>query len=458
MDDARTDAVRQRLDMHLADEDGITLVEVMVAIVLLGIILSAMAQSLVTSMTAAQAQERQVHATSLSRQLVEEVRGLPWPQLGLCDDDVTATFPSGTYEYPDGTTETVVRLSMSDDICSPISEAPVRPTATVERNGVEYTVTTVITWHDDPVDGTAAAGTDDDPDDLKHLLVETSWDHRGDPASTVSEAYVAEDAFTPVLIPEVLHAGGVSYTYLHHYDGEDEGAAENDGLTQTDVVLRVTASVPQSGVNVRWLTADGTYISPVPMSSTDKLEWTYTIEEGSPDFDVNRLSNGETVFEFTGSDDATGELTVAFARGLFLIEPAGVGVSDVGLIGPAGGAPGTTLRVLPDGQLCGPYTLTTFADGLLRSDFVTAVWTDGLGQQEMRAAGGDDADPTGARFTSTLMGSVAADDTGALPATVTVSFYLQRIGDGLTVGQDPATSTPPWSPSVDLTVEEVASC
>lgn len=450
------------------DEEGISIVEMLVAIVLLGLIMGGMARSLVVTMMSAQGQERQVRATSLARELMEEARGVSWEQLGLCQDDIDAEFSSGTYTFPDGD-KVVVPLSMSSSICSPIEDAPLRPVRVITRDDVDYEVRVVVGWHDDPIDGVAPSDTE--PDDLKHLLVAVSWGHQGQDLSTQMESFVGEDAFTPVLTPTVLQedASGnpASVTYLNRYDGVDEAPNENDGLTQTDVLLTVTTSTPQSAVTARWLKADGTYISPVAMLKVDALTWEHLIPNGSPDFESNRLANGETIFEFTGTDEATSATSVAYARGLFLIERIGVGVSAVGVLEPDGSGPTTTLRADAAGTLCGPYTLTVFADGLLRSDFVRAVWTHDLGTSEMQNSGSGSADARGAGFTASLSGSVplvsdAAEEDGTRPVDqVTVSFYLERVGDGHTVGSDPLADpppTPPWTPSQSFTVEEVASC
>lgn len=431
-------------------EDGISLVEVLVAILVLGLIMGAMAQTLVGSLQSAQAQERQVHATSLTRQLVEEARGLPWPKLGLCEDDIPAVFPGGTYDYADGSSEVLVPISMQDEICAGVGDPPLQPRTTIERNGVAYTVTTVVTWHDDPLDNDAS-GNDADPEDLKRILVRADWEIRGQPRSTIIESFVAEDAYAPPLVAEVLHEGGVNYTYLNAYDGD----GTNDGLTQTPVVLRVTAAVPQSGVEVTWTNADGSTVTR-GLGSADKLVWTHTIPPGDTDFTANRLSNGETVFEFTAREAATARVGNTFARGLFLIEPSGVGVRDERLIG-ADGVQVSSVRVA-SGQTCGPYTLSIFVDGLLRSDFVTAVWTDGLGQQEMRA-GEEDSTRMGATFSATLPISPLPAGGGTPPASVTVSFFLQRVGDGLTLGKEPSTAdTSSWDPNEPFAVTEVASC
>lgn len=444
---------------RFAEEEGISLIEVLVAIMLLGLIMGAMARSLTTSLFSTQKQERQVHATSLVRELLEEARGLPWTQLGLCQDDVAATWgipPGGTYSHASGP-ETVVQLAMQNDICSPLSDAPLRAASQQVRNGVTYDLLTVVTWTDDPLDGTKAAGTDADGEDLKHVWVQATWDSRGQPATTVSETYVAEDATSPVLSTEVIHdppTAAVTYTYLNKYDGLDN----NDGLTQEDVLLRATATTPQSGVVVRWLKADGNYISPIGMTPADGGHtFTWTIPNGSPDFDMNRLANGETVFEFTASDAATGRQTVVFDRGLFLIEPGGVGVSSATLIDASG--PASTLRVDTSGVPCTPTRMEIFVDGLLRSDFSTAAWTGGLsGQQSMEGVETSLAH-RGASFKADIQGPVGGlvdsdGDEVVDSGSVTASFYLQRNGDSYTLGQNPATtSMTTWDPQRTFAVE-----
>lgn len=70
------------------DEAGLTLVEMLVSIVLLGVILSAVAVSLITFTRDASASERRVQATALVNELHEEFESIPFELAGLYEGEL----------------------------------------------------------------------------------------------------------------------------------------------------------------------------------------------------------------------------------------------------------------------------------------------------------------------------------------------------------------------------------
>lgn len=384
----------------------------LVAIVILGLIMGAMARTLTSSMFSVQGQQAQVRASALVQEVLEEAAGIAWGDLGLCESEATGLYSSGTYTFADNTTEPLVLLPDSSSLCDPLDEAPLRAARTHERDGIQYDTITVVTWKDE--DGVGSS------DDLKHVLVRTDWTDRGRPRTTLAETYLAPNALEAVLATEIIHAGSQTYTYLD----------KETGLTDTVVVLRVVAVRPQSAVSVAWRDSNGELVSRnMGSPQSDRLVWELTIPRGSPDFNVNRLANGETLFEFTATDADNASTFTAFDRGLFLLEPAGLAFT---LLSPL------EIRVDPQGSLCSPVTLSVYGRGLLSSDIVQATWSEGLGQVSLLSV--PDEDPSGAVFEQTYdTGSISPPADGT-EKTITVSVTGTRVADDQTVVSDPAES------------------
>lgn len=384
---------------RFADEEGISLVEMLISIVLLSIILGAMARSLTTALFSAQGQERQVQATAQLQESLEQINGVRWADAGLCRAAVTAHFGGTTYTHEDGTTEPLVLLDDSDETCT----APILvPARTVTRAGVDYTVETVLTWTDDPSDD--VSGTDpNSPQDLKHALVSVEWEHQGSPRSVSNETYLAPNALEKPVRTQVEHSSGQSFTYLW----------TDTNLTKTDVYLRVFTVVPQSGITVTWARQDGSMVAPQPMTDVNgkQTEWRLLIPNGSPEFAINQLPNGETLFQFSATDAATATAQSFLDRGLFVIEEAGHTVTATTVP--------TSVRI-KDGVAC-PFTVEVFVRGALTSDLVSATWTNGPTETALTAVG---SNSTGTSFRATFTGQ-----TGFASGLTTLTVTAVRVAD-----------------------------
>jgi type II secretory pathway pseudopilin PulG len=395
-------ALRARL-RH--EEDGISLVEVLVAIVVLGLIMGAMARTLTSSLFSVQGQQAQVRATALVQELLEEAAGVAWADLGLCKSEAIGMHPTGDYTHGDGTTEPLVLIPDSSSLCDPLDDAPVRAERTHDRDGIEYRTTTVVSWTDE--DGLGS------PDDLKHVMVLADWTQRGEARTTLAETFLAPNALEAVLATEIIHDGSQTYTYID----------KDTGLTESDVVLRAVAVRPQSGIMVRWRDSNGDFVSRAmdPVTS-DGLVWERLIPEGSPDFDINRLANGETLFEFSATDRDNATVFEAFDRGLFLLEPDGL---ELTLGGP------DAIGVDAAGSLCGPVTLSVDARGMLSSDILDVVWSEGFGTASL--ASSPDDDPTGALFEIVHSSGVISPPPEDASKTVRANLTGTRVADNETV-------------------------
>jgi prepilin-type N-terminal cleavage/methylation domain-containing protein len=146
-------SVRTSTDRRgLHDEAGMTLAEVMVAILVLGVVLSGFAAAIMGSLRAINISEREVRATSLAQEAVEELQSTEWQSAGLYTDEVN-TAPS---EWNGGDTTT---FEGDDLVLLPTPAAGARlaqvpePRTVVARGNVDYTVDRYITWVDGNGDG-----------------------------------------------------------------------------------------------------------------------------------------------------------------------------------------------------------------------------------------------------------------------------------------------------------------
>jgi Tfp pilus assembly protein PilV len=145
-----------------------TLAEVMVAILVLGIVLSGFAAAIMGSLRAINLSEREVRATSLAQQTVEELQSLDWDAAGLYTNEVNAA-PA---EWNGGNTSTYA----GDDLVllptppadARLAQVPLPRSESVQGN-VTYTVDRYITWVDGDGDGTR---------ETKRFTVLVTWPDR----------------------------------------------------------------------------------------------------------------------------------------------------------------------------------------------------------------------------------------------------------------------------------------
>jgi type II secretory pathway pseudopilin PulG len=411
-----------RVDGHrLADEAGISLVEVLVTVVLLGIVMGAMARSLTVSLISAQGQESQVRATALLQESLEQVVGVRWDEAALCQSAADARFSGGSYTYPDGTVETLVVLDDDDETCTQAGGPPIVPFATVGRDGTSYDVETVVTWSDDPLDDESGS----DPNsaqDVKHVQVTVTWEQRGEARSVVNETYRAPGGYEQRIQTQVDHAGTQTLTYL-------DWDPSTPQWTMTTTYLRLWTQTPQSGVTVSWVRADDTAVGPLAMSNvgSDGVTWQLEIPDGSPDQAINNLANGETIFTFASTDAATAEVTITFDRGLFVIQQPEHEVTSRTY---------PSEIVVDDGVTC-DFSLGVVVRGALSSDLVDASWSAGPSPTALVSTA---SSSTGATFETSF------DDATGFTAgtTTTLTVSVERIADGHIITE-----------SVDIPVREL---
>jgi type II secretory pathway pseudopilin PulG len=146
-----------------------TLVEVMVAIFILGVILTAFAGVIITSLRAIATSEREVHATALAQQSIEEFQSIAWEAVGLYEDEVLdlADWNGGNTDTFEG--DDLVLLAPPLNAGSRLVQVPAPRDAVVIAN-TEYTVERYVTWIDSDGDGTP---------ETKRFTADVTWTHMG---------------------------------------------------------------------------------------------------------------------------------------------------------------------------------------------------------------------------------------------------------------------------------------
>src|SRR5665811_1317192 len=161
-------ALSQR--QRVQKQRGFTLIEVLVASLLLMIVLIPLLGIFISSVSASLKAETENAASLLAQEQIEELRGLNYASLTLdsdpstgalvaADSDIDTSDGSAKYVWADATYNVVAEKEGSVDP---------RPEI-IDRRNVSFTVQRYILWVDDPTDNTISQ-------DYKKVLIEVSWE------------------------------------------------------------------------------------------------------------------------------------------------------------------------------------------------------------------------------------------------------------------------------------------
>jgi type II secretory pathway pseudopilin PulG len=156
----------------IASEEGYSLAEMMVAIMVLGFVLSGLASVLITSISATVMNERETRATAYAQQAIEQLQSVDWDFAGLYTDDIAAAPTSWSDRlsdpgFYDGLQ--LVTIPGPTPAAARVDSVP-PPTRTISDAGVDYQVHRFVTWVDRSGDGVA---------DTRRFTVVAEWDDRG---------------------------------------------------------------------------------------------------------------------------------------------------------------------------------------------------------------------------------------------------------------------------------------
>ena len=174
----------------LRDDEGMSLIEVSLAMVILAIVLAAAAAALITFVKGISANEGAVRANQLANATMERLRTAPWDSVafGPAATGYRSSFESRpTANIPSGAAVDAEILPLKT--VSPQAGDGGSPT---------YTVRTDITWVDDCKNGLSNAASFD----YKQFTVEVTWSDRSGSHVVRADTYRAPRAseYTPVVV------------------------------------------------------------------------------------------------------------------------------------------------------------------------------------------------------------------------------------------------------------------
>ncbi|MEX2618640.1 MAG: prepilin-type N-terminal cleavage/methylation domain-containing protein [Egibacteraceae bacterium] len=366
-----------RLRRRLDGDDGISLVEMLVAFVILGVVMSASASFFTTALVSVQNAESRTKATALANEELENLRVLAFDEVGFYDDDFDGAIP------PD----TVLLASQR-----PVDARAPLPEETLDASGLTVTVRRSIVWIDNTQ--TSAA------QDYKQLRVALDWSDRGQARSVSVDSLRSP---TPDEAPGsdfVLSLLGVAPELVYINSDGTLDTTLNDSLA-----LTALTSAEADFVAARYVQRGVTDVTERSLVSSDHLNWSGTVTAA----DGHTFPNGDVLFTFVATRASPYEQEVIGSTLVRFLQPLAV-VSVT-----------STVCVT---SLVDPVDIDTEIDGLVDEDTVTVTYESGTvnAQQTTATAGGS-------LLTATIPGGSLA------PGSNTITTAGQRGSDGATVSR-----------------------
>lgn len=397
-------AIRRRL-VH---DDGLSLVEILVALFLLALVLMGLASTMTASLASITRDEQRVRATQLANQLLEDLRVVPWDDLGFYAGDGGY---QAVFDGADTVTLTGVRPSGS--------RAPLPGPRTVTRDGVQYTTMLNAVWYDESGDGQAPS--DPDPHDAKRTHVTIAWtDRSGAVRSFDSEAIrvptVAEvpaPSGTPSPSPTASPSPSPSPTtgmQISDYTiSPTIVTITPSGDTQSDINVSVTTSLP---VATPTLTYNTVTVGMQEVVGSGSTQWTHIVAAGNGTFNP-----GDYTFTVTANGSAESD---SESKAVTFVQP----VLDPVLIRTPTLTPAAPLCVSGTGgnrRLRQNVTVRFEVDGVSSGATVRVAWS--------RDTGSTAATATGPGSTGTLYEAVIPANQRFRDLTTTVTITARRTVD-----------------------------
>jgi hypothetical protein len=415
------------------NEDGLSLVEMMVAMVVVAIVLMAMASVAIASMISTQRSEAVVASTQLGNEILEEYLALPFEMLALYDSEAEDHFGVAA-EFEDEPLYTIPDPLVRDP------RVPVPLRTAVEHQGISFDVETAIVEVDE--DATKSG------QDYRRVIVLLTWEVRGDTRTARTEAMVTPDPeeqpVTVTIQPDVIRL----------LPGDAEG---DRGKAEEDFTVRVDAIEPQSSVKVTYLNRSGVE-QDVALDPQDayKTIWSKTFSNNST---TRRYANGGTLFEVTAVGQNNDRVSTTMGRVLFLEDLA---LGEGRLV-----AEPERVEVDPDGRVCDGFGLVAEVTGAVRSDPLTLrfegdadVSEDDPDTPPALTFSSGEAITDGARYSLEVTSDDLEDlDVNGQPHVQSgdeeLRFFLRmwRSADDAQLGVDGSQGV-----AVTMPVDEVASC
>ena len=264
-------------------EDGLTIVEMLVALIILGIVFSAVGAALVNLTRASVTSERRVQATAILTELHERLQALDWDFAVVYEEEMALLDEVGDYEAPVGGSPATFdgeELVSVEAGCSPI-DPPECGNPSVPRvfqaelegaDGRTYEVYQAVTWADR--DGVA-------PRTTKRFTTIVSWKFLG---REVTQRLESERTPTGAEQPDGEQSIGVAFDVIPSSVQLDDGGFLAQDMT-LDVIFPVSDLAGVTGeVSVTFRDSNGDDVRFVleQMGSTRVFREVVEFDEAAP--------------------------------------------------------------------------------------------------------------------------------------------------------------------------------
>jgi len=274
------------------DDAGISLVEMLVALVVTSIAFTALAAAILTGVRSAQTATVVTGGNQLASEQVERLRAIDWSLLGHYADE-----PGWGSGYYGG--ENLVKVAATTPSPRPV-EVPYLAAQTVTIKNVAYSVTTRVTWAGSSV-GTPNTGA---TYASKRITVTVTSNFRGQTRTSTQTALRTPNA-KEMKPPSAAGATPISITASSVSPNQPLGP--NGELTEELILLASTSVVAQDVTATYTLATGATATAALTPDATAK-QWTIRLPVGTGPF-----TPGTAVFTYTATH-ASGSTTTATAQ------------------------------------------------------------------------------------------------------------------------------------------------
>ena len=342
-----------------AEAEGLTIVELLVALFIVMLAFAALASTVIASFTSIRNTEARVRGVALANELVEEMGSIPWRHLGFPEDDPPEDEAGNEIEEFEG--ETIVLLEVAGGEDDPF----LKHTETIERDRREYQVERLVTQVEEDEDGNPT---------LIRMIAFVRWELGGNSFEIRSDGLRAPDA-QDLFDLEVT----VDVVADNKYDTamwlREPGDSEPEHLMNTNpIVVSAEMGIVPASIELRFRDRDDNLITLV---GADAVETGTTSREWTIGSNSYRFRHGRTAFTVvatgSGGESASNTDTLRFYQNLVLGDDPVV---------KQGGFIVTEIEVGDDNRLCDPVTVELVVAGMTLGEATPQPVDDG-GEDEV---------------------------------------------------------------------------
>ncbi len=410
-------SLRNRL--RAKEDQGMSMVEVSVALVILGIVLSALASFLLTAIKAQTGGEARTRATQLAQEAVEQVRALPWERAGF----YPASMATATSNCPASGAQANQPLVQLAALTPADARVPTGALQTRVIDTVQFSVLTCVHWEDDPTDLLGAADLDG-TQDVKKVVVTVAWVDKGKPKSS---SVTGRRAPTASEVAPKTGSGNNTFRITAAAASPSSGSLNNSGKTTSAVQFLATTSGTVSLAQLTWTDNAGIpYMLNMSVGASSN-QYVATLPTGSGPFNPTGTTFTIKVFGPAG-DQASQNVTVSFANtsGSMQVANAATATPNSVDIGASGASQvAFTVSASANGTITsGTVSYTTRTGGTATVSMVVKTTAPNAGKEaSVTFPIGSGSFPDGADlFTVNLTGA-----SGSAASTTTVNFVPPNI-------------------------------